>query len=390
MKLLVFVICCGLAVAQEKFDRNGKVLDVKFYQPTVENPPKAFSLFSVVQFPNIECTSASTDYPMGTCYAATECTEKGGAASGTCAAGFGVCCVFKSSTCGAIISNNMTYISNPNYPVAYAPTSANTCAWTVNKVNMDVCQLRLDFETMVQSVSTSNIGCCGSGCIINSDSFTAVGENSKLKGAPVICGKNTGYHMYVDLGTAETSTASLTFYSDPSVSIATRLWNVKVSQIECDADWRAPQGCTQYFMGIQNTLYSYNHLGALAIADQDMTYCVRREMGYCGLRWKESSATTPDPFGLDTTTDHAAAETQTCVNAWISIPGGITFASNIGGSSTYFRHCGIVYGEEASTVSSESNTTPSFALNYFTKPGTTAMKATDTGFAMKYEQQPCS
>ena len=44
--------------------------------------------------------------------------------------------------------------------------------------------------------------------------------------------------VYVDLGTTETSTAKLTFYSDIATAIANRLWNVKVSQIECSADWK--------------------------------------------------------------------------------------------------------------------------------------------------------
>ena len=54
-----------------------------------------FSLFSIVQFPNQQCsaassTSSSTTY--GVCYTSSECTGKGGAADGNCAAGFGVCC----------------------------------------------------------------------------------------------------------------------------------------------------------------------------------------------------------------------------------------------------------------------------------------------------------
>ena len=39
-----------------------------------------------------------------------ECSERGGAASGTCAAGFGVCCVFLTSSCGSTVKENCTYI----------------------------------------------------------------------------------------------------------------------------------------------------------------------------------------------------------------------------------------------------------------------------------------
>ena len=61
------------------------------------NPPPLFigllSLFAIVQFKNTECTA--TNGLTGSCYSTTECSQKGGAATGNCAAGFGVCCVFQ-------------------------------------------------------------------------------------------------------------------------------------------------------------------------------------------------------------------------------------------------------------------------------------------------------
>ena len=53
---------------------------------------ETFSLFSIVQFPNQQCTGASSTSTYGTCYTSSECTTKGGSADGNCAAGFGVCC----------------------------------------------------------------------------------------------------------------------------------------------------------------------------------------------------------------------------------------------------------------------------------------------------------
>merc|ERR1712079_943397 len=52
--------------------------------------PKTFSLFSIVQFPNPECVAGSSSTTKGTCLTTSECTDKGGAADGDCAAGFGV------------------------------------------------------------------------------------------------------------------------------------------------------------------------------------------------------------------------------------------------------------------------------------------------------------
>merc|ERR1719490_72620 len=137
-----------------------------------ETNGKAFSLFSIVQFPNQQCTASSSTTTYGTCYTSSECTTKGGSADGNCAAGFGVCCVITTSTCSSSISTNTTYIRNPNYPSSYTPTSAGTCSYTINKVSDDVCQLRLDFQTM-SGFYTGTSGACGV------DDFEAAGQTGK-------------------------------------------------------------------------------------------------------------------------------------------------------------------------------------------------------------------
>ena len=50
-------------------------------------------LFSMGRFHNDACTGTGTKN--GTCYTAEECGEKGGNNEGSCAQGFGVCCVCK-------------------------------------------------------------------------------------------------------------------------------------------------------------------------------------------------------------------------------------------------------------------------------------------------------
>ena len=35
---------------------------------------------------------------------------------------------------------------NPGYPSGYS--TAGTCEWTINKCQNNICQIRLDFETM--------------------------------------------------------------------------------------------------------------------------------------------------------------------------------------------------------------------------------------------------
>ncbi|TRY80436.1 hypothetical protein TCAL_04732 [Tigriopus californicus] len=93
---------------------------------------KVFSLFNIVKFDNDGCRSSSTINGggsgsinrNGTCFTADECTSKGGAAAGSCAAGFGVCCIFLISNSGGTVTQNCSYIRNPNFPNPYDSTSS--------------------------------------------------------------------------------------------------------------------------------------------------------------------------------------------------------------------------------------------------------------------------
>ena len=120
-----------------------------------------FSLFSIVQFPNDECTSSSSSTTLGTCLTSSECANNGGSADGSCASGFGVCCVISTSTCGTSVSTNITYIRNPSYPSSVTLTSTGTCSFTVKKVSDDVCQLRegLKMKAEAQNFEMLNIFC---------------------------------------------------------------------------------------------------------------------------------------------------------------------------------------------------------------------------------------
>ena len=43
---------------------------------TTERAGKSFSLFSIVQFPNQQCTSSSSSSTYGTCFTSSECSAK--------------------------------------------------------------------------------------------------------------------------------------------------------------------------------------------------------------------------------------------------------------------------------------------------------------------------
>jgi hypothetical protein len=55
---------------------------------------KLLPVFQVVRFPNEAC-GVTGESKNGTCYTTEECSNKGGTSSGSCADGFGVCCICK-------------------------------------------------------------------------------------------------------------------------------------------------------------------------------------------------------------------------------------------------------------------------------------------------------
>jgi hypothetical protein len=106
------------------------------------------------------CTSDSTRN--GTCYTAEECDNKGGTSSGSCADGYGVCCISMypnvaksllfchmililfpyavTMKCGATASENCTYIVQES-----TTTPDRFCSYKLCKSGPNICRIRLDF-----------------------------------------------------------------------------------------------------------------------------------------------------------------------------------------------------------------------------------------------------
>lgn len=260
-----------------------------------EENQRNIGIFNVVKFKNDACAS-SDGGKNGTCYTEEECEEKGGVGKGSCAEGYGVCCVF-TLACGGSRAENMTYFES-NSQSAFGACNAKIC-----KCNTKVCQLRLDFLTFViagpdtatdssflslgglassESAGTAKYTQYGQ-CLSDSFAVTSVGN----KGTPTICGTNTGYHMYVD---ASDDCNTLSFHlADGSVSV-TRQWEIRVTQYNCDSMEKAPEGCLQYFYGSSTgTLETFNRANKIHLANQDQLICIRREEGMCSICYSHAT-----------------------------------------------------------------------------------------------------
>jgi len=257
---------------------------------------KQLGVFTVVQFPNDVCLSA-TSGRNGTCYTSSECSSKGGSSSGSCASSFGVCCVFEKSCGAGSISENCTYFSSSDF------SAGSACSLTICKSQSDVCQLRLDFEAFALSnpvttttatggteaaVSLTNrVGNC------DTDFFTVTSPGSKSP--PIICGTNTGQHMYVDAAD-QCNVLSASFGSASTATSSA--FTIKITQIECSSKRLAPDGCLQYFTAPESAAtgtissFNYNSGNGVLLANQEYTLCVRGERTYCAIcYWTPTAAT---------------------------------------------------------------------------------------------------
>jgi len=331
----------------------------------------------------------------GTCYTAQECTEKKGTASGGCAMGFGTCCLFTEETCGNTVKQNNTYIRNKNFPTVLTGTSTTTlaaCTFSVSKMSSDVCTIRLDFNTF-QTVSGTYVAQTSSvdTHAICQDSFTVTSTNRP--GIPVICGKNTGQHMYYEVGADTTSTLGFTF----GTKIAgTRTFEIKITQYTCDSMMRPPEGCLQYFMGTEGRLETYNfEENKLHLPSQEYSICIRQEKGFCCTSY--TPCTDTNSFTLDQSGTTANAllglhdEKCLATHDFIEIPGG---ASEICGSpNTVTRYCG---GSLNTNVAAKASTmicdcSPPFIVGIRTSSATSniAEIRQSRGLCLNYKQSPC-
>jgi len=372
--LLHFVTCCislGFSMEEHRIDRM-------------------FSLFNVVKFKNSECQATSSADLKGMCYTESECkNDKKGTVDGNCASGFGVCCVVKVNTCPGTAMQNGTYLENPGYPTAMKTTGA--CVYTVNRLQADICQIRLDFtKTLLSAPASTSTGVCTfTSAGTAGDSLVIAPGDTKLVAAqkpPVLCGKLTGQHVYIDAGISTVTTAATVTFSIGVAS--TQNWRVKVSQIECSSRSRPPPGCLQYFMGQRNTVTSFNWDGkALCtptcnLGTQDYTVCFRREKGMCQMQFAQTTVTSGDSFHLNGDNTIGAVTAANCGTGYVQIPGVVPQATF---TATHGIFCQGILGSVTGATQTNIITSKSFKFRHFAS----GSQNTLAGFSIDASQAPC-
>ncbi|XP_059089974.1 uncharacterized protein LOC131885814 [Tigriopus californicus] len=277
---------------------------------------------------------------MGTCYTASECQVRNGVSSGSCAGGFGVCCVFTLG-CGQTTRDDCTYLSRT------APTGQNNCQYTICKCSTNICRIRFDFlafdlaqpilGTTVSdntvAASSINGGAIGD-CLTDTFLITSPGNVSP----PQICGFNTGQHMIVD-ASDRCHVASF------NLRRASSTYDIKVSQYVCGDDMAGPDGCLQYFIGNTGTIASFNFptqsptvpLSTTHLSNQCYTMCFRSEEGKCAICYQAVDVVGQGSFGLSKTVEAIVVSGENnndCFMDYLMIPGALR-DSNVAGQPMF-------------------------------------------------------
>merc|ERR1712223_23595 len=378
--------------------------DEKELEKSHDRDGKLFSLFTIVNFKNVPCTSSislasgSTQFRNGTCFTQSECSSKGGNAKGNCAAGFGVCCVFLyDSSSDTQVNYNDTYIQNPSYPSTYG--ESNSISYTVNKCSDDICWLRLDFETFTTLGPAATEETTGDLCV---DTFTVTASVS-TSSVPVICGDNTGQHIYVDIGNESGGTATLAFaFTGTSTA---RKWDIKVAQIPCGTTYGPRDGCLQWFTGLTGriTTFNFNTAAGPHLPNQNYQACVRREAGACCVEYSVCNGV-DNAFTIDSlNTNKQAKAGNACRAPGTAAVGGLTSISGdyieitgsgaTCGSSAWGFYCGTslhIKTEETASIPICDCTQP-FAVGIHTDAIADAdATLSHRGLCLDYRQLPCT
>jgi len=256
---------------------------------------KAIGIFNIVKFNNDVCDTGNQ--MNGTCYTAEECTNRNGVASGSCADGYGVCCVI-TLTCGATTSENCTYMSQePQTDPAKDSDDSQSCTYTICPVTESVRRIRLELATFdIEGPFTSALdGSAGAtaGTVATTGAGNAIGQcrgdqfvaSTGLGSSPIICGTNNGQHMVLDTDGSMCVKAMFTFGVGGNQQ---RSYRIHILQFDANNDMGGPAGCLQYYTGEMGTVSSFNWNGIATsthLANQNYDVCIRQRADACQICW---------------------------------------------------------------------------------------------------------
>lgn len=369
LSFIVFVLISAQIISENaaKSSREGKI----------------FSLFNLVRFANERCSGLSIDGgtpPAGICFTASECINLGGSSLGSCAAGFGVCCGFVVSL-GGTVTQNGTCIQTP---MSFGGVADDTfITYQVNRLNTDVCFLRLDLQIFTIFGPANTLETNGGECV---DTFSATTST----GMTTICGENSGEHLFIDFGMNMQSTLTFTFGNSMGAGFIVRNWKMVAHQIPCQGPNTPPSGCLQYHTSLQGQIKTFNFDGMNGhLANQRYSSCIRQAKDYCCIEYQVCPSPIMNAFTLDVTAQTSRTE-MTCNSDYVVIAASSATCFPNPGASLRSSYCGatlnFLQGAQNGIV---CDCTPPFAIEIATDNMAENVASFSRGICLNYRQILC-
>lgn len=366
-----------------------------------------FSIFQIIKFENAPCVGGTRN---GTCFTEAECETAGGKKDGTCADGFGVCCVTK-LTVGQTTSLNQSYIVQTSSDLSSTGgiDSTGRYEYTICPCNGEICRVRFDLTKFDLAGPFSNKGTQGDAstntltkndgsgnalgdCLDDTFSVTGAGNS----GTPIICGANDGQHLFVDSNGNDCHVVNMKI----GAATATRSLDIMVTQYRCGEEAGGPPGCLQYHTATKGILRSFNFpdqtagtavaAGVTHLSNQKYDICIRQPRSstrnwicyiactnVAGIAAANAAATAQASFGVSPVPAIGLAVTgSSCVEDYILIPGGTTEAiAQTTTTAINERFCGRLLGTNEGTEA--TIVTAHFSLCTATVPYTVTVNFDD-------------
>jgi hypothetical protein len=203
---------------------------------------------------------------------------------------------------------------------------------------------------------------------------------------PIICGYNTGQHIFVP---ASDACNTINIDIDAGTTTTTRQWQIKTTQYECGNMMSPELDCLQYFTATSGTVATFNWdttastvaNSQVHLSNQYYDVCFRRARSQCSICFSPQvaeSSTAASSYGLGSSSDDAAAKNlvgsgctgvttqpaDTGLGDYIEIP---NLQPSIGASGTVTitaRLCGAIFNAKTGNGETAPATACTFATPF--------------------------
>ncbi|XP_050098917.1 uncharacterized protein LOC126579560 isoform X2 [Anopheles aquasalis] len=261
------------------------------------------NMFNIVSSPKIPCIPGNGSKLVGLtgiCLNEQECQQQRGIAMDLCSPVYGVCCVCKPSfSMFALLNLFITLIMIIRLLIVAVQYGCNTqteqnvsffhASFTSDVISTIPCSFTVTIEQTVRQVMLEFIlfelqPAQHGNCL---DDIFVISVQNDNRAYPLLCGINSGQHIYLDIDTTYSRQIYLTAHFNSRKS--PRAFLVKVTQL---IHPQAPSSCLQYYNELHGVIKSFNYdnhstvvpnINPSYLNNLNYAICIGRHTRFCSI-----------------------------------------------------------------------------------------------------------